>query len=185
MCGYHPSTPPFVSSLGLSALCRGMLSLCTLPTECQGPYLMAEKALQSSMGGSGILMPHIWKERREEAFWFHGILDVLMEEQEEAYLGWHFFVLGRCWIQWSGRFCQVSEGDHWCRSDPTPCFPHHLQQKGLIQTRQPVQWKPAALLAAVGLLGMSQDTLFVLFLLPSQCRLGIPDASFFSDTHTG
>lgn len=48
---------------------------------------MAEKALQSSMGGSGILMPHIWKERREEAFWFHGILDVLMEEQEEAYLG--------------------------------------------------------------------------------------------------
>lgn len=64
-----------------------MLSLCTLPTECQGPYLMAEKALQSSMGGSGILMPHIWKERREEAFWFHGILDVLMEEQEEAYLG--------------------------------------------------------------------------------------------------
>ena len=97
------------------------------------------EVLQSSMGGSGILMPHIWKKRCEEASWFHGILDVVIEEQEEAYLGWHFFVFGSCWVQWLGRFCQVDEGDPWCRSDPTPCAPppHQLQQKGLIQTRQP------------------------------------------------
>lgn len=44
----HPSTPPFVSSPGLSALWQGMLSLCTLPTKCQGPYIMAEKVVPRS-----------------------------------------------------------------------------------------------------------------------------------------
>ena len=145
------------------------------------------EVLQSSMGGSGILMPHIWKKRCEEASWFHGILDVVIEEQQEAYLGWHFFVFGRCWVQWSGRFCQVDEGDLWCRSDPTPWPPPptSCNKKGWYKLGNPVRWKPTTLLAAIGLAGMPQDTHFVLFLLPNQCILGIPGASFSSDTHIG
>lgn len=47
------------------------------------PY--AEKYYSLPWGIRNFDAPHL--ERREEAFWFHDIVDVLMEEQEEAYLG--------------------------------------------------------------------------------------------------
>lgn len=123
-----------------------MLSLCTLLTECQGPYLMAEKVgprsttvfhggirnfdaphLEGETWGS-ILIP--WHSRCPYGGAGRGLSGMTLLCVWEMLGSMIRKILSS---QWKGPLMQV-----WPHSLPRhPPHPHHLQQKGLIQTRQP------------------------------------------------